>query len=362
MTTFETLVLGSLKMFLRNRQAVFFTFFMPLVFMAVFGLIGRNRVQKVDLGLVAVAPDASVRNFIDAIKQVPTFNVTEGTEADEREQLDKGERVVVLVVPDSLEPVGPVRPTIRVLINAGQAPQAGSVISILQQMIDQQTLAAAHLESPVTLQPETINARNLKYIDFLLPGLLAMAIMQMSIFSVAFVFAEWREKGVLKRLVATPLRPFEFVGANVITRLAVSLAQALVLISVGVLVFNASVIGSYPLVILLTILGTLMFLGIGFTISSFAKTVETVPAIANLIVLPMLFLGGVFFPIDNFPTWLQHLAKILPITPFSTALRSVMLDGAGVGAIAKDIGLIAGWVVVFLALATYTFRFQEKNN
>ncbi len=358
MSSFKTLSIASAKMFIRNKQALFFTFFMPLVFMMVFGLIGRDKIVKMDIGVVAVSPSVSDRQFIESLKQIPTFAITEGAEDKERAALDKGDRILVLLFPENSTQGNS---TIRALINEGKAPEAQGALMIMSQVVAKQALEIAHIEPSISIKPEVINARNLKYIDFLLPGLIAMAIMQMSVFSVAFVFADYRQKGVLKRLLATPLKPFSFVGANIVTRLVVSLVQATTLILIGVFVFNASVVGSYVWVFLFVILGALMFLCLGFTISSFAKTVETVPAIANLIILPMMFLGGVFFPISSFPNWLQYIAKLLPLTPFSSALRSVMIDGAGLNIISKDLGFLLLWVLALMTLATLTFKFQEKQ-
>jgi ABC-type multidrug transport system permease subunit len=133
-------------------------------------------------------------------------------------------------------------------------------------------------QSPiVSVKQEEINAHNLRYIEFLLPGLIALSIMQMAVFSVAFVFTQYKEKGVLKRLLATPMRPIHFVLSNAITRLLVSIAQAAIFIVLGLVLFGVHVVGSYLLLALAVILGAFMFLGLGFTISGLAKTTDTVP-------------------------------------------------------------------------------------
>jgi ABC-2 type transport system permease protein len=176
------------------------------------------------------------------------------------------------------------------------------------------------------------------------------------------VFVQYKEKGVLKRLLATPMKPEQFVTANVITRLIVSVVQAAIFIAVGVLALNATVVGSYLLVTLCVVLGALMFLGLGFTVSGIAKTVDSVPALANIFVFPMMFLGGVFFDIANMPNWLQTVSKILPLTHFSTALREVMTKGASIGDIAVDLLAMTAWAVVLLTLATFTFNIQERDS
>jgi ABC-2 type transport system permease protein len=366
MSTTGTLTISSIKMFMRNRQALFFSLFTPLIIMAVFGFIGFNQAQKITVGVVTGNPTAETSNFIDSLKNVPAFDIKTGTVEEEAKSLDNGDRALVVALPDNIFPkvvatAQPPTQEINVYINAGQAQQAQTALTILNQILDKTTFAITRTPPLFNVVAHDVNARNLKYIDFLLPGIVALAIMQMAVFSVAFVFADYKEKGVLKRLLATPMRPFQFVTANVITRLLVALSQALILILVGVIAFKAHIIGSYLLIFLIALLGGIMFLGLGFTISGFANTVESVPAIANLVVLPMLFLGGTFFPISAMPNWLQHIAKYLPLTYFSDALRQVMTQGTGLSGLRHDLFWMLGWAVVLIFLANYTFSFEGKK-
>ncbi len=366
MKTTPTLTLSAIKMFVRNRQALFFTLFIPVVIMTIFGLIGFDNVPKIDVGLVSDNPTPATQQFINQIKQVSAFTVQTGPEPDERAALAKGERALVLLIPSDLIPAPdakapPSTKTITALTNVGEQQQSQTALSIVSQMLDKTTLVLTQAPTLFELKTEEISARNLKYIDFLLPGIVAMAIMQMAVFSVAFVFVDYKEKGILKRLLATPMKPYQFVTANVITRLLVALAQSAVLIALGVWLYHSHVYGSYWLVLLISTLGGIMFLGLGFTISGIAKTVDAVPAIANLIVFPMLFLGGVFFPTDAMPIWLQHIVQYLPLSYFSNALREVMANGAGFSVIAYDVYWMAGWAAVLVVLAMLTFRLEERR-
>lgn len=351
-------------MYLRNKQALFFTLFFPIVIMFIFGLIGFDSAPTFDVGIAVSNPRSETRQFIDLLKQVEVFKATEGKLVDELKFLRDGDRAVVLEIPDDLitgaVPVTPKEMTVH--INESQQPQAQAAISILNQLLDKTTFGLANLPPFFSIKPQVVDSRNLKYLDFLLPGLIAMSVMQMSVFSVAFVFVQYKEKGVLKRLLATPMRAFDFVAANTITRLIVSVIQTCIFIVAGVLILNAQVIGSYPLILLCVILGALMFIGLGFTISGLAKTVDTVPAFANLLIFPMLFLGGVFFSIESMPNWLQKIANVLPLTYFSNSLRAIMTEDAGLGAIKWNIVGMLAWGVALLFIATFTFRFQEKES
>jgi ABC-2 type transport system permease protein len=363
MFTIYKLTIASIKGFVRSTQALFFTLFMPLIIMLIFGYIGFDKPTKIDVGLVTSNPTPATANFIEQIKQFPTFAVHEGSLDAERVELDEGNRAVILEVPDNAIPSGARAPEAMVAhTNAGKVGEVQAVLSILNQYINQMTLTQANIEPIVKVEEKEINSNNLRYIEFLLPGLIALSIMQMGVFSVAFVFTQYKEKGVLKRILATPMRPIHFVAANVITRLLVSLVQAAIFIVVGILLFQVDIVGSYWLMFLCVLLGALMFLGLGFSISGIAKTVDSVPAIGNLVVFPMLFLGGTFFPIANMPPWLQMFAQFLPLTYFSTALRDVMTKGAGFFDIGWDIAAMVIWAIILITLATVTFRFQEKES
>jgi ABC-2 type transport system permease protein len=351
-------------MFVRNRQALFFTLFTPLIIMTVFGLLALDRVPQINLGVVVTSPPtAGTARFVDQLEQIPAFDTHLGIEPGEREALERGDRSAVVIMPGDLFPEGQAASpkTITILSNAGDQQQASTAVSIISQILDKTTLNLANAPKLFNLQVQDVNSRNLKYIDFLVPGVVALSLMQMAVFSVAFVFVDFKEKGILKRLLATPMKPFEFVTANVITRLIVAVVQASFLILVGVLIFKAQVIGSYWLMLPIVILGAIMFLGMGFAISGLAKTVEAVPALANLIAFPMLFLGGTFFPIETMPAWLQNIASYLPLTYLSNSLRQVMINGATLTDVSSDLLWMAGWATALVAAANFTFSFEEKR-
>jgi ABC-2 type transport system permease protein len=365
MQTLFKLTLASIKMFYRNKQALFFTLVMPLIIMGIFGLIGFDRVPKLDVGLaVSGIPNQATMQFIEELKKVEIFELSISIEPQERQALEKGDRVAVFILPADLIPVNPTEfspKTVQVLINPGQRQQASTAISVLNQILDNTAKGITQTPELFRIEPIEVNARNLKYIDFLLPGLIGLSLMQMSVFSVAFVFVDFKQKGILKRLLATPVKPYQFVTANVITRLIVALIQTGIFLAVGIFLFNVQVIGSYGLIFLISLLGAIMFLGLGFTISGLASTVESVPAIANLVVFPMFFLGGTFFPIETMPDWLQNIAQFLPLTYLSHSLREVMTQDASFAAIQSDIYWMFAWSAALMFLATLTFSFEEKR-
>jgi len=362
MKSFLALLKVSALIFVRSKQALFFSLFMPLVIMVIFGLIGFDKPQQFDIGIVAASPQPMTQQFITKLKELDVLKIHEGALADEQKALKDGDRTLVLVVPADFIDTAVVQPQELVAyVNESQPAQSQAILSMLNQYLDKTSLTMAGAPSYFSIRQEAINSRNLKYIDYLLPGLIAMSVMQMSVFSVAFLFVQYKEKGVLKRLAATPMRPVEFVAANTVTRLVMSVVQTIIFIVVGILMLNAHVIGSYWLMLIIVLLGALMFLGLGFTISGIATTVESVPALANLIVFPMLFLGGTFFPITGMPHWIRVVAELLPLTFFGDALREVMTKAASFGAIVGDLLGMAVWGALLVTTAVFTFGFQERD-
>ncbi len=370
MTT-RILTISSIKMFVRNRQALFFTLFMPLIIMTIFGLIGFDRVPTLKIGVVSNNPTPPTEEFITRLKDIPNVELFRYSEDSERAALLKGDRVAVFLIPDDLIslpvtgpnalPSVPTAKSVRVLENVAQSQYAKTATSLLSRVLDQTALAMAQAPKFFEVQPEEVSVKQTRYIDFLLPGIVGMALMQMAVFSVAFLFTDYKEKGILKRLIATPMKPSQFLTANVITRLLVALVQTVVLIAVGILLYKTHIYGAWWLIALIATLGAVMFLGLGFSISGIAKTVDAVPAIANLIVFPMLFLGGTFFPIDTMPAWLQTVVHYLPLQYLTHSLREVMANGAGIGAVATDLYWMLGWSAVMVLLANLTFGFEERR-
>jgi ABC-2 type transport system permease protein len=202
MNTTLTLTSASIKMFLRNKQALFFSLFTPLIIMLIFGYIGFDKPPMVDVGIVTGNPTAETKAFVEQLKGFPTFTIHTGTLDEEKLQIDEGNRVVVFDIPDDFFPAmaGTAPKVIKAYSNAGQEGQAQAILSVVNQFLNKTTLSIVKAPTFFSVEEVSVNAHNLRYIEFLLPGLIALSIMQMSVFSVAFVFTQYKEKGVLKRL------------------------------------------------------------------------------------------------------------------------------------------------------------------
>src|SRR4029078_2556743 len=183
-------------------------------------------------------------------------------------------------------------------------------------------VAGGENAAPITTHP--IETLNITYIDFFIPGILAMSIMNAGAVGLSTAFVTYREKGILRRIKVTPFSLTSFILARITTTLIVAVLQAVVLIGLGYLVYGFTMRGNLFLVLITIIIGALAFLAIGFALSGIARNTEPTASYANLVTFPMLFLSGTFFPIDSLPTWLQGLTRLLPLRHLCAALRATM--------------------------------------
>ncbi len=181
--------------------------------------------------------------------------------------------------------------------------------------------------------------------------------MQVGIFAAIPLVAD-REKLILKRLAATPLRRWQLVGSNVLMRLLIALAQTAIIITVGSLAFGVEIVGSMLLTLGFVVLGAVTFLALGYVIASFATTEDSANSMTSMIQFPMMFLSGAFFPIDQMPPFLLSIARAIPLTYLADALRQVMVGGAPFAPLYVCAAVLLGWLVVCFGIASRKFRWQ----
>ena len=213
---------------------------------------------------------------------------------------------------------------------------------------------------PVAISMQGIQGKNMSYVDFLVPGVLAMSIMNGGIVGLSAAFVVMRERGVLRRIKVTPFPLISFITARVATQLLVALCQAAILLGLAKLIFNLDIVGNLLDVVVFIFLGSLAFLTIGFFVAGVSRKQESVTALAQLISFPMLFLSGVFFPLERSPVWLQDLAKALPLTYLADGLRQVMVYGASLASLWGDLLALVLTTAVGIALAVRFFRWEPK--
>jgi ABC-type multidrug transport system permease subunit len=195
-----------------------------------------------------------------------------------------------------------------------------------------------------------------RYIDFLLPGMIGMGLMGGGLWGVGFVVVDMRVRKLLKRFLATPMRKTDFLLAVMCSRLVFTLADILVLLVFGYLVFQVRCQGSYLDLTVAVILGAAAFAGIGMLVASRAQTMETVSGLMNLVMLPMWIFSGVFFSSERFPEAAQPIINALPLTALNQLLRGIMLEGESIVRLWPQTVILTGYTVSTFALGLRVFR------
>jgi len=364
LSVFWALFVASVLMFVRNRVAVFFSLFLPLIIMLIFGVLNFEGSITIELGLVDEARNEDSQRLANGLAEYDYFVLSSGSRDGQVTALEEGDLDFVLVIPEGFDPQ-PGQQTGLVAYASSADPQQAQVSQGLVQQAVAQALfapvgggdppAAAFGEPPVRF--ESVEARDLGYIDFLVPGIVGMTVMQLGLFGVAFGFVQLKRTGALRRLFATPTSPAYFLAAQVASRLIIGVVQVVILFGIGIW-FGLQMFGGYAVLLVVVLLASIIFLAIGFAIAGWAKNEDQAAPVANLISLPMMFLSGVFFPRDAMPEFLAAITQYMPLTYVNEALRAVVNEGAGLTSLGPQLLGMGVWTVITFVLAVRLFRWE----
>ncbi|MBP0724990.1 ABC transporter permease [Bacillus sp. RG28] len=368
MRAYFQLTLAQLRIYFRNRQAMIWTLVFPFFFMIIFGLLfndGNNATYSVKL--VDLDQSQTSKQVVSILEKQKPLKINEVTQEEKAKNLLKnGKTDFVIVIPNGFQQQIPKNATtqpakIEVLYNEKNISQVQTGLAVIQATVDGASKAISNYVPKFAIQQKGISGVTLKYLDFLVPGIVAMQIMNSNLNGVAGQIASWRERGVLRRMQGTTLRASTFIAAQITARLILNSLQAMLTILVGYFAFDVSIRGSFLLLILFVVLGTLTFMSIGFIIASLAKSPESAGPIAGFISFPLMFLGGVFFPVSGMPSYLQGFVKTIPITHLSSAMREIMNTGASFSDLSSDFWWLLVWMVVSFIIATKAFRWDVSK-
>jgi ABC-2 type transport system permease protein len=361
MKAFRALTINTVRASLRNRVALFFTLGLAFLFMVIFGELFGGGNFNVTFGVVDSDHSAQSQQFIAVLRSIKGVTVNVGSQSAELDDLRNNHLDVVVDIPRGFgaaltDPSAPLVTVVPI-----QASQTSTTASIADQLLGEvlHGFASNGVPSAVTLgRPVSSEVNNITAIDYFLPAMLAYIILQSGINYVAIGLADLRARKVLRRFRATPLRPVQILGAQIAGGALTVVLQLLVLIAAGLLLFQAKSYGSWLVAAVPMVLGVAAFVGIGFLLTTAARTSETARGLSSFVAFPMMFLSGVFFPITTLPDWLQTTVHLLPLTWLTDALHRVMNDGAGLAAIGLDCLVLGGWAVVTFAIAIWRFRWD----
>ena len=353
MNTLLRLTVANVKSLMRDRAALFWTIFFPIMFVFLFGWIfGGSGDTKISVGYVDQDGTPASAGLRQAFASVPLLTLQDGSLEAEKAAMQHGDVSAVIVIPKGLQGAlaqAKSGTTASVAIQLYGDPSQNQTTQVVQGVVSQVAngfnLAAQGGSAILTVSQLTLQSTNISSVAYLVPSILAMALMQLGVFA-AIPLVQQREKGILKRLGATPLARWKLVGSNVLLRLMVAVVDAVLILGIGYVFFDVQIVGAAS------------FLAIGFMLASFLKTEEQATGVVQIVQLPMMFLSGIFFSFDFLPGFLQTVARFLPLTYLGDAMRQVMVNGTQVAPLGIDLAILTGWLVVCLTIAARTFRWE----
>ncbi len=348
----------SFRMFLRDRSALWWGILFPILLMGLIGAVfGKADRLSFDVSVV----DRSGGTYVPAtaikeeLRAVPVFQVREEPGDEALAALKDGKRSLVVVLPEAAA----TRPyTVQVFYDESRAQVSQAALAIVQRVVDQGNLRLAGAAPAVAVDARGTSTRRLGMFDFLLPGIMAMTLMQSGLMGVTWVVSTYREKLILKRVLTTPVPPAVFYAGLVARFTAVNLFQVAVIFLVATFAFHARTVGSLAALALLSIVGSVCFLGIGFAVSAVSRSAEAANNLGSLLNFPMMFLSGTFWPREMIPEALQPVVAALPLTPLVEAMRGVGARGEPLTDFLPGIAYLIAWGTAGFLVAARYFRWE----
>jgi ABC-type multidrug transport system permease subunit len=351
----KQLTLARFREFTREPEAVFWTFVFPLLLAGGLAIAFRDKAPEQSIVAVVTPPDGNSTSGAAPLVQAFASASAMGDSALIRSRIIPADSANEVLRTGTAALVAVVAADGSVEYRYDPARPEGR---IARQTADDILQRARGRTDVVPVRETTVRERGSRYIDFFVPGLLAMNIMGSSIWSLAFAIVTQRNKKLLKRLVATPMSRLEYLLSFVLSRLVFLVLEISVLLGFGVFALDVPIRGSIVTLVAVAFVGAAAFGAIGLLVSSRSRTIEGVSGLTNFIMLPMWIFSGVFFSASNFPAAIQPVVQALPLTALVNGMRAVMLQGAGIGAVLPQVGLLGVYLVVCLAIALRVFRWQ----
>jgi ABC-type multidrug transport system permease subunit len=323
---------------------VFWVFVFPLLLALGLGIAFRNKPgEAASVAIVAGAGAPETKAMLEGSPHHATFKIDVQNEATAQKGFRLGKYDLV-IAPDG-------RGGFQYRYDPARTESV-----LARAEVDDALQAAAGRKDAVATTAVTSSAPGSRYIDFLIPGLLGMNLMNSGMWGIGFALVDMRQRKLLKRFVATPMRRGDFLLALLSSRLVLMIIEIALLLSLGIFVFHMRVLGSLFSIVLLGAAGAVTFGGLGLLTASRAQKIESVSGLMNLVMMPMWIFSGVFFSYERFPTMLQPFVKILPLTALNDALRASILEGTPLTHQWPRLLVMLLWGGISFALALRWFR------
>ncbi len=353
------------RRFFRDKTAIFFTVLFPLIFLFVFGgIFGKSSGGTFKVALINQSESQFAKEYVKEAAKNEILNIdSEATTLQRaKEKMSQSQIDATIVLPKDFGVVksGETNPsgTAQVLYSQNDEQAAQTLTSVLQGQFKTMNAKFVKTIEPFKVVGIQSNEQSLSRFDYTFAGLLGFSIIGLGIFGPVNVFPELKKQGILRRFHTTTLRVWQYFTSTMASQAIVGVLTVAVQFAVAILLFDLKVAGSYIELVLFLILSIITILGIGLALGGWAKNERQAAPLANLIVFPMLFLSGTFFPRFLMPEWLQKVSDFLPLTPIIDGIRLIATEGKHLTEIGSQLGLIGLWLVAIYIVAFRVFRWE----
>ncbi|MDB5181329.1 MAG: type transporter [Candidatus Saccharibacteria bacterium] len=352
------------KRFFRDKLAIFFGILFPLIFLFVFGGIsGGNSAPNFTVAVINKSVTPFAKDFVGQLGKSEVISIEEAvkSEAQATDLMGKGQLDATIVLPETFGEIGADQyPTgkAQVVFTQNNTQAGQGLATALEGQFASLNQEFTKVQAPLSVETKQTNQMSLSNFDYAFAGLLGFAIIGMGIFGPISVFPELKKQGILRRLHTTPLKVWQYFLSNMLSQAAIGLVSLAVMFAVAISVFHLKVTGNYLEIALFVIFSIFTILGIGLAIGGWASNERQAQPLGQIVVFPLMFLSGTFFPRFIMPEWLQNLTTFLPLTPVIDGLRLLTTEGKHLLDLGPQLGLMAVWTIVIYLLAFKLFRWE----
>jgi ABC-2 type transport system permease protein len=351
------------RRFFRDRLALFFGILFPLIFLFVFGGINSGN-KNITFGVAVLnqSDTSFAKNFKKQLQNSKEFKVNDHvtTLADAKEKMARSQVDATIILPPDFGKVVNGVPTgqAQVQYTQNNASSGQTLTTVLDSEFKSINSKFVTVQPPLTVKGVTLKNKSLTSFDYAFAGLVGFSIIGLGIFGPINVFPELKKQGILRRLHTTPIRVWQYFLSTMFSQAFIGLISIGVMFIAAITIFHLKVTGNYLEIAIFLVLSIFTILGIGLAIGGWAKNERQAAPLSNIIVFPMLFLSGTFFPRFLMPQWLQGLTAYLPLTPIIDGIRLLTTEGKHLVDLGPQLGLMAIWMAVVYVIAFRVFRWE----
>jgi len=351
------------RRFFRDRLALFFGILFPLIFLFVFGgIFGKSSDTSFRVAVINQSNTVFAKDFTKQMGQNKIFKIDKEVTnlAQAQEKMTRSQIDATIVLPDNFgeEASGHPSGQAKVLFSQNSQQAGQTLVAIMDNIFKGVNSKYVNTRMPFTVVGEAQTNKSLSQFDYTFAGLLGFSIIGLGIFGPINVFPELKKQGILRRLHTTPLKVWQYFTATMISQAIIGLVSIGIMFAAAIAVFHLKVVGNWPSIIVWILLGIIMILGIGLSIGGWARNERQAAPLGNIVVFPMMFLSGTFFPRFLMPEWLQGVTNFLPLSPVIDGIRLLTTEGKSLLDLGTQLAFVLCWTVIIYIIAFRVFRWE----